>query len=192
MVFLLDVWYIKDDPERSPYGFSWFSQQERVVLRSLYTAYKGNICQQKCQTHVFATKSIQIDPKLISSKSPWLKIRKDLEFRIKNNPELQKLSRNRFCKFTSLLLCLEGDQGGPLLEDPWGSLGGPLQVSWAPWGRSWGHLGASWRSLGSPLGVYSSRCSTQFLFPSKFYKNPYLLFIFFHAKFEILAIFESG
>ena len=34
LVFLWDVWYIKDDPERSPYGFSWFSQQEGVVLGS--------------------------------------------------------------------------------------------------------------------------------------------------------------
>ena len=33
-VFSWDVWYIKDDPERSPYGFSWFPLQERMVLGS--------------------------------------------------------------------------------------------------------------------------------------------------------------
>ena len=33
--FLLwDVWYKKDDPERSPYGFSWISLQESMVLGS--------------------------------------------------------------------------------------------------------------------------------------------------------------
>ena len=31
-MFLWDVLYIKDDPERSPYGLSWFSQQEGVVF----------------------------------------------------------------------------------------------------------------------------------------------------------------
>ena len=41
---------MKDDPERSPYVFSWFSQQEGVVLKSFYTVYKGNIFQKSAKT----------------------------------------------------------------------------------------------------------------------------------------------
>ena len=86
LLFLWDVWYIKDDPERSPYGFSWFSQQEGVVLMSFYTVHKGGLFQKICQNQVFATKSFQSSPKSISSMPLGLKLRADLEFRTENNP----------------------------------------------------------------------------------------------------------
>ena len=66
--FLVDVWYIKDDPERSPYGFSWFSQQEGAVVWSVKQFTRVTFFQQKCQTHVLGTTSIQTGPKSIPSK----------------------------------------------------------------------------------------------------------------------------
>ena len=72
-----------------------------LTATSVLGSLQGEYFSKKCQKRVFDTKSIQIGPKSISSKSPWLKIRKDLELRIKNNPN-----------FT----VLQGDQGNPVSE----------------------------------------------------------------------------
>ena len=64
VVFWWDVWYIKDDPERSPYGFPWFSQQEGVVLAPFFVVYKENSFQKSVKTrfcnHIDSNRS-QID-----------------------------------------------------------------------------------------------------------------------------------
>ena len=47
----------------------------------------------------FGTKRVQIGPKSISSMPPWLKFRKDFEFRMQTTPKPQTLPKHHFFNF---------------------------------------------------------------------------------------------
>ena len=86
----------RDDPERSPYGFSWFSQQEGVVLGSFSAVYMGNIFPTNVKNTLFPPNRVT-SVQRISSKFPWLKNRKDLEFRIKTIQKSFFVKKTVFC-----------------------------------------------------------------------------------------------
>ena len=66
----------------------------RVFFSVVLDSLQGKHFSEKFQKRVFATKSIQIGPKSISSMPPGLNFRKDLEFRIENNQAFQNWAQH--------------------------------------------------------------------------------------------------